>query len=585
MSSNDFIQSNLVETIAKSINQVKSDNELSASDIESFLEIPSDSSKGDYAFPCFKLAKSFRKGPPQIAAELAPALEENKNSLIKTIEVVGGYINFFIDSSQVAQSLFNSIKNSEIFNIGSENQSTKVMIEYSQPNTHKEFHVGHGRNVCLGDAITRLYKYAGHYTIPVNYIGDEGTHIAKCLYSVRNSKDQMPSTKRAQWLGEKYVETNRLLADADESKKKEIEAEISSILKAIESKEGEIYDLWKDTKQDCMDDFNGIYKWLDVNFDHFFFESEVSEPSQKIVDEYLDKGIFKHDQGAVGIDMSDAKLGFMMVRKSDGNGLYITKDIALAKQKFEEFRIDQNIYVVGNEQDYHFKQLFHFFKLAGFKQADKCYHLSYGMVVRPDGKMSSRAGNSFTFFQLVDVIIEELNKYMEKYKDDWSKEQIEDTVHKLAVGAIKYGMLVNDPHKEIVFEPESWTRFDGNSGPYLMYGYSRARSIIEKAKEANYAPSYNNFNKLSDATEKELIMKLYQFNKAALNAQQNHKPSMMCHYLFDLCKAFNQFYVKVPVLKSESKEEIEARLTLIESYSTVLFKGLNLLGITPPEKM
>lgn len=579
----DFVKNELTEIIFHSLNNLNQDHGLTLNDVWQSVEIPTDTSKGDYAFPCFKLAKSLKKAPAQIANDLNQLIDNNKGSLVKNIAVVGGFLNFFIDHIKVAEKLFPMIGDGSLFQ--RDKQNTKVMIEYSQPNTHKEFHVGHGRNVCLGDSISRLYHYNGFNTMPVNYIGDEGTHIAKCLFAVKRSNEKIPSIKRAQWLGERYVEANNILSNASDEERKIYDQEISQILRDIESKEGETFKLWEETRQYCLDDFNEIYQWLDVHFDHFFYESEVSEASQKIVDQYLEKGLFKHDQGAVGIDMSDAKLGFMMVRKSDGNSLYITKDIALAEVKFDQYGIDQNIYVVANEQDYHFKQLFHFLKLAGFKQADKCYHLSYGMVVRPDGKMSSRTGNSFTFFQLVEVIVEELKKHMTKYESEWNQQQIDETVHKLAVAAIKYGMLASDPQKEIVFDPENWVRFDGNSGPYLMYSYARSKSIIVKAKDKGIAPSFTNLNFLNDDSEKELIMKIVRFNEIMSSAQSTHRPSTICNYLFELCKSFNQFYVKVPILKSEKNEEIAAKLSLVESFAMTLQKGLSLIGITTVEKM
>jgi arginyl-tRNA synthetase len=559
------------------------DDSINTEFISNLIEIPTDSSKGDFAFPCFKLAKAFRKAPPIIAKEIGEKITGNLPAALDSFEIVGGYLNFFINAPKLAATFFDKIADASFFIKPS--NATRVMIEYSQPNTHKEFHVGHGRNVCLGDSITRLYKYQGFDTVPVNYIGDEGTHIAKCLMAVARSEDTIPATKRAQWLGSKYVMANNLLTDCSEDERVILDKEISTILAAIESKKGETYELWKKTREYCMEDFREVYKWLNVDFDHYFYESDVSEASQKVVNEYLDKGVFKISQGAVGIDMSDEKLGFMMVRKSDGNSLYITKDIALAHTKFEEWNINKNIYIVANEQDYHFKQLFNFFKIANFKEADKCEHLSYGMVTRPEGKMSSRSGNSFTFFQLVEIIIEELKKHMTKHEDQWPQDQIDETVHKLAVGAIKHGMLSTDPAKEIIFDPEKWVRFDGNSGPYLMYGYARSRSIIEKAKAKGLTPSLDNLKLLTEPSEKELIMHIFKFNEVAKSAQENHKPSLMAHYLYQFVKAFNQFYVQVPVLKSENKDEIQARLQLIQAYGDTLKTGLSLLGMTPPEKM
>jgi arginyl-tRNA synthetase len=476
----------------------------------------------------------------------------------------------------------------KILNQNAHHNSTRVMIEYSQPNTHKEFHVGHGRNVCLGDSLCRLFSYNGYQVIPVNYIGDEGTHIAKCLLGVELYRGEPLTEKienKAEWLGQRYVEANNLLKDSSNEDKAKYQAQVSSILKSIENKSGKYYDIWKTTRQYCLDDFNKIYKWLDVHFDHFFFESEVSESSQEIVDEYIQKGLFKEDQGAIGFDMSDKKLGFFMARKSDGTTLYITKDLALAKVKFNDFTIDRSIYVVGSEQNFHFRQLFYALEKMGFEQALQCYHLSYGMVVRPDGKMSSRAGNSFTFLQLINLVIEEINQYLEKYKGEWDGSRMEETAHKLAVGAIKYGMLQADPNKEIVFDPKEWVSFEGNSGPYLMYSFARTQSIIAKAVEQGLSPSESHLELLSHESERDLMRSLYDFNQTAIYAAENYKPSTLANHLFFMCKAYNRFYTEVSVLKAESEELKGARLSLLVAFANSLKQGLYLLGITPPDKM
>jgi arginyl-tRNA synthetase len=462
------------------------------------------------------------------------------------------------------------------------------MIEFSQPNTHKEFHVGHGRNVCLGDSLCRIFSYNGFNVTPVNYIGDEGAHIAKCLWAVEQFKGAPLNEKienKAEWLGLRYVEANKKLKEASEEDKLKYNSEISHILKAIENKTGQYYELWKTTRQYCLDDFNRVYKWLDVHFDHFFYESEVSEASQHVVDEYMKKGLFVLDQGAVGLDMSDKKLGFFMVRKSDGTTLYGTKDLALAKVKFNEFDIDRSIYVVGNEQNLHFRQVFYALEQMGFKQASKCYHLSYGMVVRPEGKMSSRAGNSVTFFQLINLVIEEINGHLEKYKNDWDQARLDETAHKLAVGAIKYGMLHADPSKEIVFDPKEWVSFEGNSGPYLMYSYARTQSILNKANEQGIEVSLEHVDQLVHESERELMRHLYDFNQTVIYASEHYKPSTIANHLFFTCKAYNRFYTEVSVMKAETTELRAARLALLQAFATTLRTGLYLLGITPPEKM
>jgi arginyl-tRNA synthetase len=565
--------------------------DIGVADFFKTLEQPPEKALGDYALPCFRFAKALKKNPNDVAAELKRLLEEENNPWVESVVLKGAFLNIFTNQKQVAKNLIPSLVSGDGFSLlkkNTENNNTKVMIEFSQPNTHKEFHVGHGRNVCLGDSLCRIYSYNGFNVIPVNYIGDEGTHIAKCLWAVENYKgsEKLENIEnKAEWLGQRYVEANIKLKEATDEQKVQYNAEVSAILKEIENKSGKFYETWKITRQYCLDDFNRIYKWLDVNFEHFFYESEVSEASQEIVEEYIKKGLFYEDQGAIGFDMQDKKLGFFIARKKDGTTLYATKDLALAKVKFNDYHIDRSIYVVASEQNFHFKQVFYALEKMGFPQASKCYHLSYGMVVRPEGKMSSRSGNSFTFLQLINLVIDEINTYLEKYKDEWDKARLDDTAHKLAVGAIKYGMLQADPNKEIVFDPKEWVSFEGNSGPYLMYSYARTQSILSKAKEQNLEGSLEYLDLLTHETERDLMRHLYDFNKVVMSAAENYRPSSIANHLFFTCKAYNRFYTEVSVMKAETEELRLARLSLLKAFADTLKTGLKLLGITPPEKM
>ncbi len=592
----DIAKTSLTELIFNSLQELadlSSIPDMSTLKMEIFktLEQPPEQKLGDYAFPCFKLAKAIKSNPNEFATKLKEKLENKPNSWIKNLELKGAFLNIFINQQTLAKTFLPTILNGENFKAlakNTEHQKTRTMVEFSQPNTHKEFHVGHGRNVCLGDSLCRLFTYCGYNVIPVNYIGDEGTHISKCLWAIKKHKGEAltDATKnKAEWLGQRYVEANNALKESDDTTKAIIQAEISEIHRNLENKKGSDFDLWQITRKYCLDDFNTIYSWLDVHFDHFFYESEVSEASQEIVEEYLKKGLFYIDNGAVGFDMSDKKLGFFMARKSDGTTLYVTKDLALAKVKFNDFKIDKSIYVVANEQNFHFKQLFYALEKMGFEKAKDCYHLSYGMVVRPDGKMSSRSGNSFTFLQLINLVQDEILTFLEKYKGEWSEELIADTTHKLAVGAIKYGMLMADPNKDIVFDPKEWVSFEGNSGPYLMYSYARTQSIIKKCTEQNYFSSDKNLDLLTHEAERELLRALYDFNKTVSHSMENYKPSSLAHHLFAMCKSYNRFYVEVSVMKAESDELRGARIALIESFALTLKTGLHLLGITPPEKM
>lgn len=589
----DPAKCSLAESLFKALNTLSTEvpSELTVVDFFKTLEQPPEKALGDYALPCFRFAKVIKKNPNEVATELKRLLEEQNNPWVDSVVLKGAFLNIFTNQKEVAKALIPSLVSGSGFKIlksNPEHNKTKVMIEYSQPNTHKEFHVGHGRNVCLGDSICRLFDYNGYNVMRVNYIGDEGTHIAKCLWGVENYKGSEKLAEienKAEWLGQRYVEANNKLKDANDEEKLQYNKEVSAILKSIESKSGEYYKMWQVTRQYCLDDFNRVYKWLDVKFDHFFYESEVSEDSQKIVDEYIAKGLFVEDQGAIGFDMQDKKLGFFMARKSDGTTPYITKDLALAKVKFNDYNIDRNIYVVGNEQLFHFKQVFYALERMGFPQASKCYHLAYGLVVRPDGKMSSRAGNSITFLQLINLVVDEINVYLEKYSSEWSKEQLADTAHKLAVGAIKYGMLHADPNKEIVFDPKEWVSFEGNSGPYLMYSYARTQSIMRKADEMGLKGNLEHLDLLTHESERDLMRHLYDFNQVTISACENYRPSTLANHLFFTCKAYNRFYTEVSVMKAETEELRSARLSLLKAFADTLKTGLYLLGITPPEKM
>ena len=548
---------------------------------------------GDFALPCFRFAKALKLPPPKIAATIADALAKDSSGWVAKTATINAFCNIYVSKNRMAASVIPAVLSGDAFNdpIAAKNSQARVMVEYSQPNTHKEFHVGHLRNVCLGSALVKMFRYCGYHVTAANYFGDEGAHIAKCLWMMKKlGKKPLPTDEKGAWLGEIYVAATKKLDELKDDELAAAEKEISAVLAGIESKKGDWFDLWKETRQWSLDAFKSVYNWVGAEFDRDFFESEVSEESQTIVDEYLKKGVFKEDQGAVGADLSDHKLGFMLARKRDGNTLYATKDLALARRKFDEFKIDRNIYVVASEQNHHFRQVFKTLELMGFPQANKCFHLSYGMVVLPDGKMSSRAGNTVPFMTLKDSILAELHLILDKYKGDWSIDEINETAKRLCVGALKYGMLQADPTREIVFDIKDWLSFEGNTGPYLMYSYARTMSIIRKAAESGHKPwtadeaAKSSFN-LTAPSEHELLRAIYDFNTVAQDATEQCRPSHLTTHLYQMCKSFNRFYSDVPILKADNEETIRMRLSLILAFALTLKQGLALVGITPPERM
>jgi arginyl-tRNA synthetase len=562
-------------------------------DIFAMLEKPRQDDMGDFALPCFRFAKALKIAPPKVASTLAEFLAKDGSGWVERVVTVNAFCNIYINKNRLAASIIPDVLAGTAFSypVAPKNSHARVMVEYSQPNTHKEFHVGHLRNVCLGSAIVKLFRYCGYHVTAVNYFGDEGAHIAKCLWMMKKSGKNPPvGVDKGAWLGEFYVAATLAMDRAEGEGLAAIEKEISTILSGIESKAGPWHELWQETRTWSLDAYKSIYQWVGAEFDRDFFESEVSGESQAIVEEYLKKGVFKEDQGAVGADLAAYKLGFMLARKRDGNTLYATKDLALARRKFNEFKIDRSIYVVANEQNHHFRQVFKTLELMGFSQASKCVHLSYGMVVLPDGKMSSRAGNTVPFMALKESILQELDVILAKYKGEWSDEEIDETANRLCIGALKYGMLQADPAREIVFDIKDWLSFEGNTGPYLMYSYARTMSIIRKARDAGHQPwsaeaAQKNTFALQAASEHELLRSIYDFNTVVLEAAEQCRPSHLCSHLFHMCKSFNRFYTEVPVLKAANNDLISMRLSLILSFAKTLHEGLGLVGIIPPERM
>ncbi|MBF0237046.1 MAG: arginine--tRNA ligase [SAR324 cluster bacterium] len=555
--------------------------------LENSLETPPDSSMGDYGFPCFLLAKKFRKAPPQIAIMLCEKLEPAvKNSpLFCDVNALGPYLNFRVNFSSMAAEVLPRVYDGSYFRENAGQSRKKVMIEYSQPNTHKGFHVGHLRNVALGDCLCRVYRYNGYEVIAANYIGDVGTHIAKCLwYYEKFNQETPPETLKGEWLGTLYTKATLMLEDASDTEKVEYQQEISRILAALESKDSFWMKKWAETRQWSLDDFNEIYQWLDAHFDHVFYESDVDDIGKQLVLAELEKGTFIRSQGAVGLDLEDASLGFFMLLKTDGNTLYSTKDLALAQKKFDEFRIEHSIYVVGSEQTLHFKQVFETLKRMGYAQAEACFHLPYGLVVLPSGKMSSRKGNVIMFSDLRQQVTDYIRKnYLDQHAGDWDDAEIQETARQTAVAALRYGMLNQDPNKQIVFSMEDWLVSEGDTGTYLIYAYVRVRSIRRQVPVELTADV--SFDVLTHPNEHALIRKIYDFNQMVSLVGAQYRPSLLTKFLFEMCKDFSRAYNTCSIKFAENSEIQSARLLLFHSVAEILKQGLFLLGITPPERM
>lgn len=538
---------------------------------------------GHFAFPCFPLAKALKKAPVQIATIIKENMPESES--ITEVLLQGPYVNFKLSPKGFGKNLISDVLSGTFFDRELTSHKPKTMIEYSQPNTHKEMHVGHMRNLCLGNALVNIKKYCKQDVVPVTYPGDSGTHVAKCLWYLKfHNKDKMPTEAKGEWLGRIYSTANLKLEDELGTDNEDTNrAQLTEILRQLHSEEGEFFELWKETRQWSLDLMQKTYDWADVKFDRWFFESEMDQPSIDICNKYYEKGLFVKDDGAIGMDLKEDKLGFCILIKSDGTGLYATKDVALAIQKFEEFGVENNIYIVDSRQAFHFKQVFKVLDKIGFEQAKDCFHLPYEMVELPGGAMSSRKGNVVALSELVNSMESTIvENYLEKYRGDWSDDEIKSTAHMIANGAIKYGMVRMDNNRKIVFDMKEWLKLDGETGPYLQYVYARINSLLNKqGYNADSAVDYTN---LSSDTELALMLKMSFFNDIALKAHEQNKTNIITSYLFELGKLFNSFYAECPIGKAENDVK-EARLALAKSCSQIISKGLELIGVQVPSRM
>lgn len=572
----------LAENIFNCIQSLYPDEAFEIDDIYKLLTPPPKANMGEIAFGCFILAKKLKLAPNVLSNTLQEKID--KIAIIKEAKSFGPYLNFFLDFNIIAKEILEPICSKEFFNKAILEKAPKTIIEFSQPNTHKEMHVGHMRNLCFGDALIKIYKYCGVETIATTFPGDVGTHVAKCLWYFKHHNSEIaPEKRKGAWLGTLYTKGNNLLEEQKGSEKEdENRKALTQILKEIEAKNGPYFDLWEQTRQWSIEQMKEVYSWAHVEFDHWYWESDVDSDSVKLINQYFDQGLFIKDQGAIGIDLSEEKLGFCLLLKSDGTGLYATKDIELARRKFDEHKVEKSLYVVDNRQSLHFKQVFCVLDKMGFENAKNCEHLQYEMVELSDGAMSSRKGNIVPLQALIDQMVSKIkNDYLAKYQESWSAEQIDHTANIVAAGAIKFGMTRIDSNKKIVFNMDEWLKLDGESGPYIQYVHARICSMLTKIEIG----SSIDFSSLTHPLEHALIIKLSEFNDVIEQCLIQNKTHLLCSYLYELARGFNSFYAECSVLKAQTENLKHARAVLCQSIALSLKQGLLLLGIEAPTRM
>ncbi len=536
------------------------------------LEIPKQEF-GDYAFPCFVLAKTLKKNPNEIAQDLAKKIK--LSNLINKVEVKGPYLNFFCDKGKLADDVIKDVlKQKDKY--GSQKEKKTVLVESPGPNTNKPLHLGHLRNMSLGISLSNIYKFIGCNVKDVDIINDRGIHICKSMLAYKKwGKGKKPNKKSDHFVGDYYV----LFAQKVRENPK-LEQEAQELLEKWENGDKEARELSKKMNKWAVDGMFETYKRFGRNIEKSYYESDTYLKGKKIVMDGLKKGIFEKDDGSIVVDLENEKLGKKVLIRANGTAVYITQDMALAGIRYKDYKMDKMIYVVGNEQIYHFKVLFELFKMLKFSFAKNCFHLAYGMVNLPEGKMKSREGKVVDADDLMDEMIELAKKEILKRHKGLSQKEIDKRSEQIGLGAIKFYILKHDPMKDMMYNPEESIKFEGETGPYAQYAHTRISSILSKGK----VPVKVDYSLLKDELELKLISLLSKFPDKVDEAANNYKPSLIATYLIELSQTFNSFYVKLPVLKAE-KDVREARLSLIMCVKQVLKNGLNLLGIEAPDRM
>lgn len=556
---------------------------------------------GDFTlvvFPLLRLAKS----KPEDAGKRIGEHLLNKSVVFETFNVVKGFLNLTLSHGFWLNSLKDIVQEKR-FGFAGAGSGKKIMIEYSSPNTNKPLHLGHIRNNLLGFSIARILEACGHEIVKVNLVNDRGIHICKSMLAWQKWGDgktpQDFGLKGDKMVGDFYVKFDQeykkqieaLKADGksdDEAKNQApLILEAREMLRNWERRDPEVMALWKKMNEWVYEGFDETYERLGIDFDKVYYESDTYKIGKEIVLKHLDKGLLKKkEDNSVWADLTEDNLDEKILLRSDGTSVYMTQDLGTAVQRFNDFDIDQHIYVVGNEQDYHFKVLALILQKMGYEWASQLFHLSYGMVELPSGKMKSREGTVVDADDLIDTMISTAAKASEdsgKLKGLEEKEVKE--VHKIvALGALKYFILKVDPKKNMLFNPEESIDFNGNTGPFIQYTHARIRSLMRKADIADQIPDFPMSLEL-EPKEQELIQQFGQFPNVVAEAGKSMNPGVVANYLYDLVKTYNQFYHDHSVLNEPDEDIRNLRLNLSWQTGKIIKEGMWLLGAEVPERM
>ncbi len=561
----------IAEHISKTIN-------INEKELESYIETPKDSQNGDYAFPCFRLAKELRKAPPAIANEIKEKIETVEE--IEKIEVAGGYLNFFINKSILAKEVLEEISKNEQYGKSEIGKEKNIVIDYSAPNIAKPFHIGHLRSTVIGGALYNIYKYLGYNVTGVNHLGDYGTQFGKLIEGYKMwGKEYDIEKDPINELTKIYIRINEACKNDEQ-----ILENCRNNFKKLEDGDSYCVEIWKKFRELSLQEFQKVYDLLGSKFDSWNGESFYSDKMPEVIEILEKTGKLIESQGAKIIDLEDKGINTpCIIEKSNGSTTYATRDLAAILYRARTYDFDKALYVTSYEQVLHFKQVFEVAKLLGLdeKYTKGLEHVSFGMVLLPEGKMSTREGNITKLEDLLNEAISRAKEIIEQKNPDL--ENKEEVAKKVGIGAVIFNDMSSSRIKDEVFDWNTILNFQGETGPYIQYTYVRTKSVLEKA---GYLPKMDEIKieKLVDEYSLTILKLIYNFEDVLIQVTDKNEPSILARYLIDLAKAYSSFYNENKIIVKD-KDIQNARVYLTYATSEVLKQGANLLGIQMPEKM
>ena len=557
---------------------------LEAEKIQSLIEIPPQLEMGDFAFPCFILAKTMHKAPAAIAEEIASGLDLSDTDL--TAKNVGPYVNFYIDRSALAESVIGEIlKEGMAYGSSDLGFGKNVIVEYSSPNIAKPFHVGHAFTTILGNSLARIYSKLGYNVIRMNHLGDYGTQFGKLItaYRLWGDEDALNEDPIKELL-RIYVKFHK-----EEKENPELTTSARENFRKLEEGSPEEVELWQKFRDMSLVVFKKLYDRIGVEFDNYNGESFYSDKIPEIVDILNSKNLLVESEGAKVVMLEDEGLPPCIILKSDNTTIYASRDLASALYRYRTYNFDKNIYVVGNTQALHFRQVFAVLKKMGFDFADNCEHVAFGLVKFKDMVFSTREGNIVLLEELLDQSVNKTREIIaENAKSrgqDMSEEEIDEIAEKLGVGAVIYTFVKSGRERDIVFSWKEMLDFEGDTAPYLIYTYARTRSILRKGADKGVMPSAENISLLNGDEEYAVIRALADLKESIVKAASSNEPFMIARQVASIARAHNRFYNNTSILGCDDEKLVSARLALCEAVCTAIKDGLDLLGIGTVERM